>query len=197
MKYVDAIDVVGFVDNRFAIVSQNGGGWKNGKMTARSLVEDPDPPVKLSFGAADPLGTLGPILQLQDVSFAYTNPQGNPVVMMSHVDLSVADDSRISVVGANGAGKSTLLNLIRGTLSPSSGQVWQHHNLKIGYFTQHHVDQLDHNISPLAFMQQQFAGEYGPYASARTDILCRRERRRFQKTPGQLWVTWKACSAKN
>lgn len=61
-------------------------------------------------------------------------------------------------VGENGAGKTTLLKLIMDMHSPSSGNRTAHRNLKFGYFSQHHVDQLDMNVCSVELMQKEFPG---------------------------------------
>lgn len=100
-----------------------------------------------------------PILMLSEVSFAYTNDKGErgPTVF-SKVDLSATLDSRICIVGENGAGKTTLLKLIMDQNTPYAGQRTAHRNLKFGYFSQHHVDQLDMTVCPVELMAQHFPG---------------------------------------
>lgn len=67
-------------------------------------------------------------------------------------------DSRICIVGENGAGKTTLLKLLLGELTPSSGVRNANRRLRIGYFTQHHVDQLEMDDTPLELLAQRFPG---------------------------------------
>lgn len=101
-----------------------------------------------------------PILMLSEVSFAYTNEATGvkgPTVF-SKVDLSATQESRICIVGENGAGKTTLLKLIMDRLAPTLGQRTAHRNLKFGYFSQHHVDQLDMTVCPVELMAQHFPG---------------------------------------
>jgi ATP-binding cassette, subfamily F, member 3 len=43
----------------------------------------------------------------------------------------------------NGAGKTTLLRLLAGELRPDAGSVQLGHNVRLGYFAQHHTDLLD------------------------------------------------------
>lgn len=50
--------------------------------------------------------------------------------------------SRMGILGRNGGGKSTLLATIAGSIKPLCGQVQRRHNLRIGYFSQHHVGSL-------------------------------------------------------
>lgn len=63
-------------------------------------------------------------------------------------------------VGDNGAGKTTLLKIIMGILAPSSGMRHTHRNLKFGYFSQHHVEQLDMNVNSVELLQQAYPGRY-------------------------------------
>ena len=63
-------------------------------------------------------------------------------------------------VGENGSGKTTLLKILSGSLEPVKGFRNGHRNLRIGYFTQHHVDQLDLNVTCLELAANRFPGEY-------------------------------------
>lgn len=56
------------------------------------------------------------------------------------------------------AGKSTLLKLLTGENEPTMGKVNRNGRLRIGYFAQHHLDQLDLDLSPVAFLAQKFPG---------------------------------------
>ncbi|KPJ07881.1 ATP-binding cassette sub-family F member 3 [Papilio machaon] len=62
-------------------------------------------------------------------------------------------------VGDNGAGKTTLLKIIMGILSPTSGVRSVHRGLKFGYFSQHHVDQLDMNVNSVELLQKTYPGK--------------------------------------
>lgn len=99
-----------------------------------------------------------PILQLNEVSFRYENGKDNSYVF-TDVNLTASLQSRICIVGENGAGKTTLLKIITGALSPTRGTVHVHRNLKFGYFSQHHVDQLDMRVCPVELLQNHFPGK--------------------------------------
>jgi len=97
-----------------------------------------------------------PILMLSGVSFAY--PNSNKGKIFSNCDLSATQESRICIVGENGAGKTTLLKLIMDIISPTEGRRDVHRNLKFGYFSQHHVDQLDMSVCSVELMAKHFPG---------------------------------------
>ena len=46
-----------------------------------------------------------------------------------------------------------------GLLTPSSGIYYGHRGLRLGYFSQHHVDQLEMNVNCVELMQQAFPGK--------------------------------------
>lgn len=111
--------------------------------------------VTLRFPDVEPLSP--PILQLNEVSFSYTGDANNYI--FTGVNLTASLQSRICIVGENGAGKTTLLKIITGALSPTRGTVHVHRNLKFGYFSQHHVDQLDMRVCPVELLQNHFPGK--------------------------------------
>ncbi|KAK0174629.1 hypothetical protein PV327_010385 [Microctonus hyperodae] len=99
-----------------------------------------------------------PILQLNEVSFRYETSPTNEF-LFTGVNLTASLQSRICIVGENGAGKTTLLKIITGSLSATRGTVHLHRNLKFGYFSQHHVDQLDMSVCPVELLQNHFPGK--------------------------------------
>jgi ATP-binding cassette subfamily F protein 3 len=80
-----------------------------------------------------------PIIALDDVSVGYT--PGKPV--LRDLSLRIDNDDRIALLGSNGNGKSTLVKLIAGRLEPFEGSVTRAARLKIAYFAQHQLDELD------------------------------------------------------
>ncbi|KPJ01729.1 ATP-binding cassette sub-family F member 3 [Papilio xuthus] len=109
--------------------------------------------VQLRFPETEPLSP--PILQLNEVGFYYAKDK----VIFSNVNLGATLESRICIVGDNGAGKTTLLKIIMGILSPTSGVRSVHRGLKFGYFSQHHVDQLDMNVNSVELLQKTYPGK--------------------------------------
>lgn len=95
-----------------------------------------------------------PILQLDEVTYYYSKDQ----IIFNKICVNADMESRICIVGENGAGKTTLLKILQGVLSPVSGICHMHRNLTIGYFSQHHVDQLEMNQTSLEMLAERFPG---------------------------------------
>ncbi|KAG7457017.1 hypothetical protein MATL_G00241960 [Megalops atlanticus] len=95
-----------------------------------------------------------PVLQLDEVEFYYSPGQR----LFTGLSVSADLESRICIVGENGAGKTTALKLLMGELTPINGVRHAHRNLKIGYFSQHHVDQLDLNVCSVELLLNKFPG---------------------------------------
>lgn len=62
-------------------------------------------------------------ISIENVNKQFTNPQGDTVVALHDVSLTVKPGSFISLIGPSGCGKSTLLRLIAGLTYPDSGSV--------------------------------------------------------------------------
>ena len=84
-----------------------------------------------------------PIVALQGASVGYGE---TPV--LRRLDLTIADDDRIALLGANGNGKSTFAKLIAGRLAPMGGEVRRSERLAVGFFAQHQIDDLDPKGTP-------------------------------------------------
>ena len=111
------------------------------------------------------------------VSFGY-NGMNNP--LFKDVHRSIDQQSRIALVGPNGAGKSTLLNLIQENFYLREGHISINPQLRLGIFTQHHLDSFDLGISALANMinrfgptvpEQELRSQLGRFEIQGTDAL--------------------------
>ncbi len=85
-----------------------------------------------------------PIIATDEVDVGYE--PGHPV--LSNLTLRIDNDDRIALLGANGNGKSTLVKLLAGRLAPMHGNVTRASTLRIGYFAQHQLDELNPEASP-------------------------------------------------
>ena len=80
-----------------------------------------------------------PIVALDNVSVGYVS--GKPV--LKGLNMRIDNDDRIALLGSNGNGKSTLVKLIASRLEPMAGSITRASRLKIAYFAQHQLDELD------------------------------------------------------
>jgi ATP-binding cassette subfamily F protein 3 len=104
-----------------------------------------DAPTRFAF--PEPQQIAPPILAMERASVGY---DGVPV--LRDLNLRVDMDDRIALLGANGNGKSTLAKLLAGRLEALGGEVRRGPKLRIGYFAQHQVEELDLAGSPLTHM---------------------------------------------
>ncbi len=105
-----------------------------------------DSPFEFSFPPVDP--TARQLVRLEHVALGY----GSSAPALADLDWAVLAGERIGLLGPNGAGKSTLLKALAGVLAPRAGRRLTTQALRIGYFAQHQVDQLDAGASPLAHL---------------------------------------------
>src|SRR5579859_154955 len=101
--------------------------------------------IRFEFLAPAALPT--PLLALDAASAGY----GERTVL-SGIKLALAPGDRIALLGANGAGKSTLVKLLAGSLAPQAGTRTVARDLRVGYFAQHQLEQLDAGASAVAHL---------------------------------------------
>ena len=77
-------------------------------------------------------------------------------VIYDGLELLIRRKERCCVLGVNGAGKSTLLKLVTGSTSPDTGTVTLGGSVKMGYFAQHAMDQLDGDATIFATLDAAF-----------------------------------------
>ncbi len=100
-----------------------------------------------NFPTPEPLPP--PVLVLDQVAVGF---DGSTV--LHKLDLRLDADDRIALLGANGEGKSTLLKLLADKLPPISGRVHSSPKLRIGFFSQHQLDELVLGKSPFQHVQR-------------------------------------------
>ena len=106
-----------------------------------------DSPFHFMLSASDRLPD--PLLRFDRVTAGY-----GARTVLDGVNLQLSPGDRIGLLGPNGAGKSTLVKLLAGVLAPMDGRCMPAQDLRVGYFAQHQVEQLDPAASPLLHLQR-------------------------------------------
>ena len=115
-----------------------------------AMAEDPT----LSFDFPSPDELKPPLVTLDLASVGYT--EGNPI--LERLNLRIDPDDRIALLGRNGNGKTTLARLLAAQLTPMEGQMNSSGKMRVGYFTQYQVEELDGDDTPLEHMTHQMKG---------------------------------------
>lgn len=102
----------------------------------------------LQFDFPNPDTLRPPMILLDDASVGYAD--GRPV--LSRLQLRIDPDERIAFLGRNGNGKTTLARLLSGRLDVMSGSKTAASRLRVGYFAQHQVEELEPDETPLVHM---------------------------------------------
>lgn len=125
-----------------------------------------DSPFDFEFPQTEP--PPNPLLTLTDVYAGYSAEK--PI--LQKVNLQIYPGMRMGLLGANGAGKSTLMKTLSGKLTPLKGTCYIASKVKMGYYAQHQIEQLNFSQTPLWHLQQlaprespsrlrQFLGGFG------------------------------------
>ncbi len=106
-----------------------------------------DSPFEFTFLAPEKLPR--PLLAIERQAAGY----GDRIVLQS-ISMTIAPGNRIALLGRNGAGKSTLMKLLAGELKGLDGKRTEARDLRIGYFAQHQLEQLQVEDSPIAHLRR-------------------------------------------
>jgi len=107
------------------------------------LIDDPS----LSFDFPNPDELRPPLITLDLASVGYGE---TPV--LERLNLRLDPDDRIALLGRNGNGKTTLARLLAAQLTPMDGAMNASSRMRVGYFTQYQVEELDRSETPLEHM---------------------------------------------
>jgi ATP-binding cassette subfamily F protein 3 len=116
--------------------------------------EDPS----LSFDFPDPSELKPPLVTLDQAAVGYA---ATPV--LQRLNLRMDPNDRIALIGRNGNGKTTLARLLAAQLPAMEGHMSAPGKLKVGYFTQYQVEELDGDDTPLTHMTRVM-GQASPAA---------------------------------
>ena len=113
------------------------------------LIDDPS----LSFDFPDPDELRPPLITLDLASVGYSE---TPI--LQRLNLRLDPDDRIALLGRNGNGKTTLARLLAAQLAPMAGSMNSSSKMRVGYFTQYQVEELDSDETPLQHMSVAMKG---------------------------------------
>ncbi|UUL82782.1 ABC-F family ATP-binding cassette domain-containing protein [Sphingomonas qomolangmaensis] len=114
-----------------------------------SMVDDPT----LSFDFPDPTELRPPLVTLDMASVGYGD---TPI--LRKLNLRLDPDDRIALLGRNGNGKTTLARLLAAQLTPMEGEITSSGKMRVGYFTQYQVEELDPRDTPIEHMAALMKG---------------------------------------
>lgn len=141
------------------------------KMEKLSITQSDSP---FDFKFFTPKPCKAPLIHLDKVDVSYGSHK-----ILRKIDFSLGTQSSIGILGINGAGKSTFMKTLAGLLTPSAGNITYNKGLKICYFAQHQIDQLDMQSSPFDHMikidpearEQQIRGFLGGFGFSRDRVF--------------------------
>ena len=108
-----------------------------------AVVDDPS----LAFAFPNPDELKPPLVTMDLASVGYAD---TPI--LKRLNLRLDPDDRVALLGRNGNGKTTLARLIAAQLPAMEGEVTASSKMKVGYFTQYQVEELDADDTPLDHM---------------------------------------------
>ena len=152
-----------FVDRFKAKASKAVQAQARVKMLEKMVpITAPEEAAKQVFSFPAPEQLSPPIIAMEGAAVGYG---GAPV--LRRLSLRIDQDDRIALLGRNGEGKSTLSKLLARKLEVCEGHITRSSKLRIGYFAQHQVDELELDETPLQHIQRLRPAEGQPRLRAR------------------------------
>jgi ATP-binding cassette, subfamily F, member 3 len=115
-----------------------------------SMAEDPT----LSFDFPSPDELRPPLITLDMASVGYA--ENKPI--LQRLNMRLDPDDRVALLGRNGNGKTTLARLLAAQLAPMEGEMNATGKMRVGYFTQYQVEELDGKDTPIEHMTRLMKG---------------------------------------
>ncbi len=113
------------------------------------LANDPS----LSFAFPNPTELRPPLVTLDMAAVGYAD---KPI--LQRLNFRLDPDDRVALLGRNGNGKTTLARLLAAQLPAMEGAMAVSGKMKVGYFTQYQVEELDTDDTPLEHMSRIMKG---------------------------------------
>ena len=107
----------------------------------------------------------------------------NTNFIFDQAELYIEVGEKVALLAPNGAGKTTLIKLLMGELEPVAGMAKLGDNLKVGYYSQDHVDSLPLDSTPMKEITSRF-----PLQDYEAEILLRRFHLSKQTAKSKIWT---------
>ncbi|MFT7107421.1 MAG: ATP-binding cassette subfamily F protein 3 [Yoonia sp.] len=134
-----------FVDRFKAKASKAKQAQSRVKMLEKmETIRAPEDAARTVFTFPEPEELSPPIIATEGAAVGYGN-----TVVLHDLNLRIDQDDRIALLGRNGEGKSTLSKMLSNRLDVMHGKMVTSNKLRIGFFAQHQVDELQIEETPL------------------------------------------------
>ena len=145
-----------FVDRFKAKASKAKQAQSRVKMLEKmDVIRAPEDEARTKFTFPEPEELASPIITLDGVSVGYDR---KPV--LKNLSLRIDQDDRIALLGKNGEGKTTLAKLLSDRLKPMGGDITLARKLRVGFFAQHQVEELQADETPIQHLIQELPNEH-------------------------------------
>lgn len=114
------------------------------ELIAKAQLDSP-----FSFQFYSVLQVSNPLVKCTQVAAGY-DPHA-PI--LNNIQFQLNHGDRIALLGHNGQGKSTFIKTLTGNITPLQGEIYRSPNLKIGYYAQHQLEELDFMLTPIEIIQ--------------------------------------------
>lgn len=104
---------------------------------------------EFSFSLGQPEKLPRPLLSIERQAAGYG---GTPLIQ--HINFTISPGDRVALLGRNGAGKSTVMKLLAGELKGLAGTRTEAQDLRLGYFAQHQLEQLQPTQTPYQHLSE-------------------------------------------
>ena len=115
-----------------------------------AVLDDPT----LAFDFPNPDELRPPLVTLDMTTVGYGE---KPI--LQRLNFRLDPDDRVALLGRNGNGKTTLARLLAAQLAPMNGDITVSGKMRVGYFTQYQVEELDRGDTPLEHMTRLMKGK--------------------------------------
>ena len=132
--------------------------------TIASVVDEDSAPIHF----AEPATTLSPpMIRMEEAAVGYEPGKA----VLSKLNLRIDPDDRIGLLGSNGNGKSTFAKLLAGRLEAQGGEITTASKLKVAYFAQHQLDELNPDETPVEQVARRMPDAPPSKVRARVDQM--------------------------